>query len=147
MIARQNQNLMVLQAKQQAGDTTQPFVASRKMAEDRLDDIYSRLERRKAELGRERYLNISEVQHHGRVWVLPHPEKNTPGLAPMVENEEIEKIAVQAAIAYEEARGWKVQSVEQENGGFDLVSRKPHPEDPQTSVEVRFIEVKAELGW
>jgi hypothetical protein len=64
----------------------------------------------------------------------------------MVENEEIEKIAVQAAIAYEEARGWKVQSVEQENRGFDLISRKPHPEDPQTSVEVRFIEVKGRSG-
>lgn len=137
---------MDLQAKQQAGDTTQPFVASRKMAEDRLDDIYSRLERRKAELERERYMNTSEVQHYGRVWVLPHPEKNTPGLAPMVENEEIEKIAVQAAIAYEWARGWKVQSVEQENRGFDLISRKPHPEDPQTSVEVRFIEVKGRSG-
>jgi hypothetical protein len=146
LIARQSQNLMDLQMRMQAGDTTQPFAANIKTAEDRLDDLNSRLERRKAELERERYLNISEVQHHGRAWVLPHPERNTPGLAPMVENEEIEKIAVQAAIAYEEARGWKVQSVEQENRGFDLISRKPHPEDPQTSVEVRFIEVKGRSG-
>ena len=41
-----------------------------------------------------------------------------------------------------EARGWKVESVEDENRGFDLISRKPHPEDPQTAIEVRFIEVK-----
>jgi hypothetical protein len=45
-------------------------------------------------------------------------------------------------IAHEEARGWRVESVEQENRGFDLISRKPHPEDPQTALDVRFIEVK-----
>jgi hypothetical protein len=146
LIARQSQNLMDLQMRMQAGDTTQPFAANIKTAEDRLDDLNSRLERRKAELERERYLSISEVQHHGRAWVLPHPERNTPGVAHMVEDEEIEKIAVRAVIAYEEARGWKVQSVEQENRGFDLISRKPHPEDPQTSVEVRFIEVKGRAG-
>jgi hypothetical protein len=60
----------------------------------------------------------------------------------MVSDPEIEKITVQAVIAYEAARGWQVQSVEQENRGFDLISRKPHPEDPQTAIEVRFIEVK-----
>ena len=60
----------------------------------------------------------------------------------MVRDEEIERIAVQAVIAHEEARGWKVESVEKDNRGFDLISRKPHPEDPQTAIEVRFIEVK-----
>ena len=44
--------------------------------------------------------------------------------------------------AFEEARGWKVKSVEEENRGFDLISRKLHPEDPETAIEVRFIEVK-----
>ena len=51
-----------------------------------------------------------------------------------------------AVIAHEEARGWKVESVEQDSRGFDLISRKPHPEDPQTAVEVRFIEVKGRAG-
>jgi hypothetical protein len=32
--------------------------------------------------------------------------------------------------------------VEEENRGFDLISRKLHPEDPKTAIEVRFIEVK-----
>jgi hypothetical protein len=49
-------------------------------------------------------------------------------------------------IAAEEARGWKVQSVENENRGFDLISRRPHPEDVATAVEVRFIEVKGRAG-
>ncbi len=50
------------------------------------------------------------------------------------------------AIAHEEARGWVVESVESENRGFDLISRRPHPEDPKTFVEVRFIEVKGRAG-
>jgi hypothetical protein len=32
-----------------------------------------------------------------------------------------------------------VESVETENRGFDLISRKPHPEDPKTAIDVRFI--------
>ncbi len=49
---------------------------------------------------------------------------------------------MQAVIAHEQARGWQVVSVEKENRGFDLISHKPHLEDPQTAIEVRFIEVK-----
>jgi hypothetical protein len=64
----------------------------------------------------------------------------------MVRDEEIERIAVQFAIAHEEARGWQVESVETENRGFDLISRRPHPEDPKTFIEVRFIEVKGRAG-
>jgi hypothetical protein len=60
----------------------------------------------------------------------------------LVRSDEIEAIAVQAVTAYEQARGWVVQSVESENCGFDLKSRRPHPEDPETFIEVRFIEVK-----
>ena len=64
----------------------------------------------------------------------------------MVQDPEIERIAVQAATAYEEARGWAVESVEEQNRGFDLISRKPHPHDDKTFTEVRFIEVKGRAG-
>jgi hypothetical protein len=60
----------------------------------------------------------------------------------MVRDEEIERLAVAAVIAHENARGWAVESVEKDNRGFDLISRRPHPEDPATAIEVRFIEVK-----
>jgi len=113
-----------------------------KIAEDRLDDLNNRLERRREELQMERNCTIGNIQHMGSAWVLPHPDRKKPDVADMVTNPEIEKIAVQAVISHEEARGWKVQSVENENRGFDLISRKPHPEDPQTAIEVRFIEVK-----
>lgn len=146
LIVRQNMMLSDLWDKQQAGDTAPILAAQIKGTEDRLDDLNERLERRRRELQQERHLTISDIQHHGRAWVLPHPERKTPGMAPMVQDEEIEKIAIQAVITHEEARGWKVQSVEQESRGFDLISRRPHPEDPQTAVEVRFIEVKGRAG-
>jgi hypothetical protein len=64
----------------------------------------------------------------------------------MVRDDEIERIAVDAVIKHEEARGWVVESVEKDNRGFDLISRRLHPEDLKTAVEVRFIEVKGRAG-
>ena len=113
-----------------------------KMLDDKLDELNNRLEQRRSDLKKEQQCTISNIQHLGNAWVLPHPDRETPEVRNMVRDPEIEKIAVEAATRYEESRGWKVQSVEQENRGFDLVSRKPHPEDPDTAIEVRFIEVK-----
>jgi hypothetical protein len=110
--------------------------------EDRLFELNGRLETRREELEKERSCTIADIQHHGRAWVLPHPERTSPDMAAMVSDREIERIAVEAVIACEEARGWLVVSVEKENRGFDLISRKPHPEDPSTAIAVRFIEVK-----
>ena len=50
------------------------------------------------------------------------------------------------ASLYEQARGWVVESVESENRGFDLISRRPHAQDPRTFIEVRLIEVKGRTG-
>jgi superfamily II DNA or RNA helicase len=54
----------------------------------------------------------------------------------------IERIAVQSATAFEEARGCRVESVESDTRGFDLVSRRVPSEVSQGSAEIRFIEVK-----
>lgn len=113
---------------------------------DRIDELNSRLERRRAELDQEEQCSIGEVQFIGAAWVLPHPERSSPGIAPMVRDEEIERLAVEEVIRYEQARGWVVESVEKDNRGFDLISRRLHPEDPKTAIEVRFIEVKGRCG-
>lgn len=143
LINRQNLRLADFVDRQQAGD---PVSSAIKNAEDKLDELNSRLERRRRELGHERQLTISDIHHQGRAWVLPHPDRESPDIGIMVQDGEIEKMAVQAVIAHEESRGWKVESVEADNRGFDLISRRPHPEDQQTSVEVRFIEVKGRSG-
>src|SRR5262249_41107058 len=90
--------------------------------------------------------SIADITPIGRAEMLPHPERTSPQLAPMISDPEIERIAVAEAIRYEKARGWDVESVESENRGFDLISRRPHPEDPRTFIEVRFIEVKGRAG-
>ena len=54
----------------------------------------------------------------------------------------IERIAVEAAIAFEETRGCKVESVESDTRGFDLISRRMVTGTSRQNVETRFIEVK-----
>ncbi len=142
LINRQNLRMAELLEAQQNGDTSQPLAANIKITEDRIFELNGRLEHRREELQQERNCTITDIHHHGCAWVLPHPERKSPEIAAMVRDDEVEKVAIQKAIEFEEARGWNVTSVESENRGFDLISRKPHPEDPQTAIEVRFIEVK-----
>ena len=113
-----------------------------RIMEDKLDELNNRLDTRQHQLVKERECTVSNIQHVGAAWVVPHPERETPAIRQMVSDPEIEKIAVETVTKMEEARGCKVQSVESENRGFDLISRRPHPHDPETAVEVRFIEVK-----
>jgi hypothetical protein len=146
LILRQNLKLADLLAMQENGDTSPLLAANTKQAQDRLDELFGRLEGRKHDLEKERNCTIGEIQRHGSAWVLPHPDRATPGLAAMVRDDEIEYLAVEAVIAYEQARGCEVESVEKDNRGFDLISRRPHPEDPKTAIDVRFIEVKGRAG-
>jgi hypothetical protein len=142
LINRQQVRMAELLEMQQRVDTSQPLAANIKQTEDRIDELNARLENRRAELERERECMVGDIQHVARAWVQPHPDRQSPAIAPMVSDPEIEKIAVQFAIKHEEAQGRVVESVETENRGFDLISRKPHPEDPKTAIDVRFIEVK-----
>jgi hypothetical protein len=146
LINRQNLKIAELHEQQSTAPSSQPFAANLKQAEDRLDELVSRRERRLEELAQERQCAISEIQHIGRVWVLPHPERTSPGIASMVSDTEIERIAVEKAIEYERERGWQAESVESENRGFDLISRTLDTEGPETNIEVRFIEVKGRAG-
>ena len=149
LIHRQNLTYANLVDQQSKLSVTPPWLsASMKQCEDRLDELNSRRERRLADLERECQCTIGDIQLIGHAWVLPHPERTSPAIRQMVRDDEIEKIAVQAAIAHEESQGRQVESVEAQNRGFDLISRRPHPEDSATAIDVRFIEVKgrAEVG-
>src|SRR5208337_2921910 len=146
LIDRQQRQLAELLNRQIEGQSIQGLDGLISYAESHLDRLNERLERRLKELEKERHCTIADITHLGRAWVLPHPERTSPTLAPMVQDAEIERIAVEHVIAYERSRGWEVESVETENRGFDLISRRPHPEDPKTFVEVRFIEVKGRAG-
>ncbi|MGH7782476.1 MAG: protein NO VEIN domain-containing protein, partial [Candidatus Binatia bacterium] len=142
LIHRQNLRLAELVSQREGGDSNPSIPGNIKQAEDRLDELIGRLERRRQELQQERHCTISEIQRHGCAWILPHPERAKPDFARLVTDDATERMAVDTVIAYERGRGWEAVSVENENRGFDLISRRPHPEDPQTAIEVRFIEVK-----
>jgi hypothetical protein len=146
MIHRQNLKLAELVEQQEHGDNSPGTAGNIKQAEDRLDELNGRLERRREDLQQEGQCAIGDIRHVGRAWVLPHPERTSPAVAAMVQDDEIERIAVRFVTALLEAKGWQVESVETENRGFDLIARKPHPEDPQTAIDVRFIEVKGRAG-
>lgn len=108
-----------------------------------LDELNNRLDRRLLELVGERNAHVADVQLLGRAWVLPHPERGNPSLSPMVRDEVIERLAVEVATRYLVDQGFKVESVELDNRGYDLIARgRPHPEDPNTYTLVLFVEVK-----
>lgn len=137
LIDRQNMRLAELIIRQDNGDEDPLLPANVKRETDRLDELLARRDRRRIELQQERYCSIAYIRHHGRAWVLPHPDRDKPNMAPMVRDEHIERIAVAEAIRYEEARGWQVSSVEAENKGYDLLSQ-----NPRNPTEARYIEVK-----
>ncbi|MET4236339.1 superfamily II DNA or RNA helicase [Bradyrhizobium sp. LA6.10] len=146
LIDRQQLRMADLYEQQGQGESASPIAANIKQVEDRLDELNGRQERRRIELSQERHCTIGDIRRVGVAWVLPHPERNSAKVAPFVRDDEIERIAIEAVIAHERARGWEVTSVEADNRGFDLISRRPHPEDPLTAIEVRFIEVKGRVA-
>lgn len=146
LLHKENLNLADLLERQQNGQTIQGIEGRISMSEQHLDDLNNRLETRRRELDMERHATIADISHIGRAVVVPHPDRNAPDLAPMVRDDEVERRAVQVAIEYETARGWVIEDVQKDNRGYDLISRRPHPEDPKTFIEVRFIEVKGRAG-
>ncbi|MDR7444801.1 MAG: DUF3883 domain-containing protein, partial [Armatimonadota bacterium] len=135
LIDRQQRQIAELLERQQHGEDVTLALSE---AERRLEELNARLERRREELRRERELAIADLTHIGSALVLPHPEREE--FAPMVRDEEIERIAMEEAMRYERERGWEPEDVSAEDRGFDILSR--HPE----SGHVRFIEVKGRAG-
>ncbi|CAN5547253.1 helicase-related protein [soil metagenome] len=146
LILRANMSLAELANRRIEGENIPGLEGNIARAESHLDELNNRLEARRVELAMERHVAIGDIEHLGSAWVLPHPERASPGIAPMVRDEEIERIAVETATRHETERGWVVETVEKDNRGFDLISRKPHAHDEKTFTDVRFIEVKGRAG-
>jgi superfamily II DNA or RNA helicase len=146
LINRQQILVGTLTERRDADPTLQGIDGQISAQENHLDALNGRLEKRLKELTLEEQTFVADIQPVARAWIMPHPERDTPEIKPMVRDDEIEKIAVRIATEHEQARGWVVESVEADNRGFDLISRLPHPEDPKTSISHRFIEVKGRSG-
>lgn len=148
LIHKQNVKLGQLIELQECGKGHQGIEGQISQTEQRILELNNRLDDRRDKLVKERQISITDVKHLGSAWVLPHPERDKPDIKAMRSDSEIERIAIDAVTRSEEAQGRKVQSVEKDNRGFDLISRAYHPEDPDTAINVRFIEVKgrSEIG-
>lgn len=99
-------------------------------------DLQRRRDSRCEELERQRALSLRGLERIAVALVLPHPERRAPEVSNLVANPETERRAMEAVVAYEEARGSRVEDVHEQNLGYDL--RSLH----EGTGESRLIEVK-----
>ncbi len=107
------------------------------LCQQRADELHARLERRKAELQRERQISATPPVIVGGALVAPLGmllEEKTP--ADLADRQVVEAIAMQAVMETEIALGNDPRDVSGDNRGYDIESL-----DPRTG-RLRFIEVK-----
>ena len=122
-----------------AADVEQKIVGAEgrlAQAEARHAELFSRRERRRKELEQQRSLSLQSVERITSVLVLPHPERESPGVRNLRPNPETESIAMKVVIEYESSRGCQVYDVHEKNLGYDITSLDLN------SGELRLIEVK-----
>jgi hypothetical protein len=101
LIHRANMSLAELANRRIEGESIPGLEGNIAQAEAHLDELNNRLEGRRVELAMERHLAMGDIEHLGCAWVLPHPQRTSPSIAPMVRDEEIERIAVKETIRHE----------------------------------------------
>lgn len=105
-------------------------------AENRHAELFSRRERRRQELERQRSLSLQAVERIASILVLPHPEREAPEIQRLRQNLETEATAMRIVIEYEKAQGRQVFDIHEKNLGYDITSLNLN------SGELRLIEVK-----
>jgi hypothetical protein len=117
---------------------------ARDEAEKRVRELEQRHERKRAELAHLAVVRPGLVRYLGTALVTPAQDTRIAHL--MRRDDEVERIAMAQAIAYEQARGWEVEDISQrrDGSGFDLRSLGPTDADGQRPI--RRIEVKGRAG-
>jgi len=134
LIAKRDAVLAKHLLAQDRGDSTAIGLAE--MEGQKIQDLVRRRDLRLGGLGRQHSLSLQGVERIGLALALPHPERNSPSTTNLKTDRETERKAIAAVIAYEQARGCKIEDVQEQNLGFDL--RSLHP----VTGELRLIEVK-----
>jgi SNF2 family DNA or RNA helicase len=125
-------------------------------AKQRADELSGRLQKREDELNRERQITARPPTVLGGALVIPAGwfaqvvEMN--GAAMLREtpppygaaDKEVERLAMEAVMAYELANGFEPRDVSKENRGYDIESR--YPESHAKKGQLRFIEVKGRVS-
>jgi hypothetical protein len=121
-------------------------------ARKRADELNERLQKRRAELAQERQVSARPPTVLGGALVVPmgwlaavQPTTAAPILkeSPLTygpPDREVERLAMEAVIAFERALGFEPRDVSKENRGYDIESR--YPVGHAKSGQLRFIEVK-----
>lgn len=136
LIQRANLRLAEL-LERQASDPEAPGLAGQiAQAEQHLVELNRRRDQAAERLRLQRECTVGELRRLGSAWVLPHPGVPEAAGARLVRDDEVERIAMEAVMAFEREAGWEPIDVHTESRGFDILSR--HPE---TGLE-RAIEVK-----
>jgi hypothetical protein len=107
-----------------------------------LDDLRHRQTTRLADTERAAVLSPSWPEVVGVAGIVPERAPAVTrgsGEPPMHRDDAVEAAAIARAVAYEQARGWQVEDVQDEDRGYDLISRSP--EDT-----LRYVEVKGRAG-
>lgn len=125
-------------------------------AKQRADELSGRLQKREDELNRERQITARPPTVLGGALVVPagwfaHMAE-TNGAAMLREtpppygapDKEVERLAMEAVMAYERAQGFEPRDVSKENRGYDVESR--YPANHAKSGQLRFIEVKGRVA-
>jgi hypothetical protein len=107
-----------------------------KQAEDRHSLLIDRRQTRRREMEQQRSLTLQAVDRLTSIIILPHPDRDLPGMANLRCDRETEAIAMRVAIEHEEKLGRVVQDVHEKNLGYDITSIDTN------SGELRLIEVK-----
>lgn len=107
-----------------------------KQAEDRHSLLIERRQTRRREMEQQRSLTLQAVDRLTSIIIMPHPDRDLPGMANLRNDPETEAIAMRVAIEHEEKQGRVVQDVHEKNLGYDITSIDTK------SGELRLIEVK-----
>lgn len=136
LIRRANLRLGELLERQATEPETPGLAGQIAQAEQHLVELNRRLDRAMERLRLQQACTVGELRRLGSAWVVPRPDVPEAKGSRLVRDDEVERIAMEAAMAYERAVGWEPQDVSAEHRGFDILSR--HPE----SGRERAIEVK-----
>jgi hypothetical protein len=149
-----DQRAIDLRAQEEAGRNRGSLNSNN--ARQRADELNGRLQKREDELTRERQITARPPTVLGGALVIPFgwfaQLAETNGAAAMREtppaygasDKEVERLAMEAVMAFERAQGFEPRDVSKENRGYDVESR--YPSNHAKAGQLRFIEVKGRVA-
>jgi superfamily II DNA or RNA helicase len=132
-----SESISKLMRYRQRRDAGEDMAAALRQEETRKQELEERKEKRLREITLERNLTLTTPAVVGTALILPLPIK--PGETSPRRDEEIERIAMEVAMACERQAGRRPEDVSQENLGFDIRSWGQDG-------SIRYIEVKGRAG-